>query len=301
MSYLVRNSKIRHVDILTFIFLAFLLFITTIFIKQIPDAYPILFIYTALTASLFLLIYFRGRHNNKILEIIDDIIYPVITILLIFDSMGGLIRYINPVSYDHLLIRMDYIMFNRYPTVALERIATPLVTEIMQLAYTSYYFLPIIFGVAMKIRKPEEEFNRAIFLIILCFFLSYIGYILVPAIGPRYTMNHLQETELNGVLLRDIIDKTLNTLEGVKRDAFPSGHAAIALVVLYLAYRFYRILFRIFLPVVLLLLVSTVYLRYHYVIDVIGGILLFVFTIYTGEKIYNYQWRNIINHRWRRA
>lgn len=284
-----RKGKIRHADILILVFLVFLFFITIIFIKQIPNAYPILFIYAALLTSLLILIYLRSRLNNKVLEIVDDIIYPVVTILLIFDSMGGLIRYINPVSFDHLLIRMDYIIFNGYPTVALEKITTPFLTEIMQISYASYYFLPVILGMTLKIKKMEQEFDKTIFLIILCFFLSYIGYIIIPAIGPRYTMNHLHEIELKGILLRDIIDKTLNALEGIKRDAFPSGHTAIALVVLYLANRFYRVLFWISLPIVLSLLVSTVYLRYHYVVDVIGGILLFIFTICVGEKIYNFK------------
>ena len=45
--------------------------------------------------------------------------------------------------------------------------------------------------------------------------------------------------------------------------------------------------FWIFLPVVFALVISTVYLRYHYVVDVIGGILLSVLTIYIGDKFYN--------------
>lgn len=278
----------RPVDILTFGFLTFLFIITVIFKKQVPNAYLILSIYVVLITALFLLIFFKKRHNGKILEMIYDIIFPVIVVVLIFDSLGGLIPYINPITYDHLLIRLDYTIFKEHPTVALERFTTPLITEIMQLAYTSYYFLPIILGVVLKVKGKEADFNRMLFLVILCFFLSYVGYILVPAIGPRYTMNHLQNIELHGIFLRDIIDSTLNTLEGIKRDAFPSGHTAVTLMVLYLAYRFQKPLFRAFLPVVLTLLVATVYLRYHYVVDVIGGILLFAFTIYIGEKYYNW-------------
>lgn len=278
----------RPVDILIFGFLTFLFIITVTFIKQIPHAHIILLIYTVLIGALYLLIYFKARRDGRFLRILYDLIFPVIVVLLIFDSLGGLIRYINPVTYDHLLIRIDYIIFKGYPTVALERVTTPVITEILQLAYTSYYFLPIILGVVLKVKGKETDFNRMLFLVILCFFLSYIGYIFVPAIGPRYTINHLQSTELHGILLRDSIESTLNTLEGIKRDAFPSGHTAVALVVLYLAYKFQRFLFWIFLSFVLALLVSTVYLRYHYVVDVIAGILLSAFTVYIGEKFYNY-------------
>ncbi|MBI4680668.1 MAG: phosphatase PAP2 family protein [Nitrospirae bacterium] len=277
----------RPVDILTFGFLAFLFIITIIFKRQIPNVYLILSIYAVLITALSLLIYFKKKYDGKILEMIYDIIFPVIAVLLIFDSLGGLIRYINPMTYDYLLIRLDYLIVRGYPTVELEKITAPAITELFQLAYTSYYFLPIILGIALKIKGTRREFDSALFLIILCFFLSYIGYILVPAIGPRYTMNHLQNIELPGILLRDSINRIINHLEGIKRDAFPSGHTAITLVVLYLAYRFQKTLFWIFLPVVFALVISTVYLRYHYVVDVIGGILLSVLTIYIGDKFYN--------------
>ncbi|MHA2219341.1 MAG: phosphatase PAP2 family protein, partial [Candidatus Hodarchaeales archaeon] len=211
------------------------------------------------------------------------------TIILIFNSLGGLIRYINPFTFDHVLIQLDYRIFNAHPTVLLERFTNPVITEVLQLAYTSYYFLPIILGIALKIKGGEKtEFERSIFLIILCFFLSYIGYLLIPAIGPRFTMNHIQNIDLQGIFLRDFIDSTLNSLEGIKRDAFPSGHTAVTLVVLYLAYKYLKTLYWFFLPFVFGLLIATVYLRYHYFVDVIAGVLLFIFTMYTGDKYYNW-------------
>lgn len=282
----------RPVDVLTFGFLTFLFITTAIFSGRIPNAYLFLTVYLSLATAFSLLIHFKKRHDGKILEMIYDFIFPTIVVVFTFDSLGRLIPYINPVTYDELLIKLDYIIFNAHPTVALERFTTPIVTELLQLAYTSYYFLPIILGVALKVKGEKTQFDRGIFLVILCFFLSFIGYILMPAIGPRFTINHLQSTELHGIFLRDIIDSTLNALEGKKMDAFPSGHTAVTLVVLYLAYKFQRVIFWIFLPLVLALLVSTVYLRYHYVIDVIAGILLFVLTVYSGEKFYNWWERN---------
>jgi len=280
------KKAIRAVDLLTFSFLSFLLVITLVYINQIPRAYLLITIYTVLMTALFLLVYLRSKDNGIFLRIMNDLIFPVIVVLLIFNSLGGLIRYINPATYDHLLIRIDYLIFKGYPTVALEGITSPIITEVLQFAYISYYFLPLILGVVLKLSKRESEFDRSLFLIILCFFMSYIGYILVPAVGPRYTMYHLQSIELKGVFLREGIDKILNTIEGIKRDAFPSGHSGVALLVLYLSYRFQKHLFYVFLPVVMALLFSTVYLRYHYVVDVMGGILLFLFTAYVGERIY---------------
>lgn len=106
-----------------------------------------------------------------------------------------------------------------------------------------------------------------------------MGYILFPALGPRYTMLHLHNVELKGVYFFEKISYILNSIEGIKRDAFPSGHTAITLLVLHLAYKFERRLFYIYSPVAALLIFSTVYCRYHYVVDVLGGIGLYLLTL----------------------
>jgi len=106
---------------------------------------------------------------------------------------------------------------------------------------------------------------------LLGFFLSYAGYFLVPAIGPRYTMTHLQTEALQGYALYPILREGLDALELEMRDCFPSGHTIIALIALWYGWKFHRALFWVLLPIVTALIFSTVYLRYHYVIDVAAG------------------------------
>ena len=55
------------------------------------------------------------------------------------------------------------------------------------------------------------------------------------------------------------------------RDCFPSLHVAHATVVAVIAFRFRRRLFVALSPIALGLIVSTIYLRMHYVIDVVAG------------------------------
>ncbi|HET9130693.1 MAG TPA: phosphatase PAP2 family protein, partial [Terriglobia bacterium] len=68
-------------------------------------------------------------------------------------------------------------------------------------------------------------------------------------------------------------------------DVFPSGHTQLTLVCTYLAFH-YRLRSRWLIAVLAtLLIIGTVYLRYHYVVDLLGGVLFFVLTIWTGNKI----------------
>ena len=276
---------LRPADAVTILFLLFLLALTIIFYEYVPKSPILISIYFILTVSQVITI--MTKNSNNFLGIFHDVIFPTICVLMIFDSLGSLVHYINPEDIDPVLIRLDYMIFQGHPTVMLEKIMSPLLTDVLQLAYSTYYFIPIIFGVTLLRNNQRREFDRTLFLILFCFYLSYLGYILMPAIGPRFTINHLQTTELRGLFVAEPIQNLLNQLEGIKRDAFPSGHTAIALVVLYLAYRFKRGLFWIFLPVVTALIFSTVYCRYHYVVDVIGGFGLALLSILFGEIIYD--------------
>ncbi|MCE5195096.1 MAG: phosphatase PAP2 family protein [Nitrospiraceae bacterium] len=279
--------RLRPSDIVTIAFIVILLVITTAFNSAIPQRHILIPLYLIMIfAQVFI---FLIKDKTRFLKFTYNIIFPLVSVLVLFDSLGWVVHHVNPKDVDPFLIKFDYMMFGVHPTVALEKIINPVLTDIFQLSYTSYYFLPIILGIALIKGKKDKEFDRSLFLVLFCFYLSYIGYILMPALGPRFTIDHLQTQELQGFLITEPIQKLLNDLEGIKRDAFPSGHTAVTLTVLYLSYRFKRILFWIFLPLVAGLVFATVYCRYHYVVDVIAGIVLAILTIMIGEWYYN-QW-----------
>lgn len=285
-----RNSSLgRPSDSLTLLFLICLTTVALVFHNRVPHVKTLIAIYVTLFLIQALLIKTTPLlSRNKATDIVRSVVFPVVCVLVIFDSLELLVHNINPRDIDPWLIRIDYVLFGHYPTVMLESLHTPLLTDILQLAYSSYYLLPISFGLVLKLKGRERDFDKTVFLILLCFYLSYVGYLLFPALGPRYTMHHLQSFELKGLFVAESIQRILNGLEGIKRDAFPSGHTAVVLVVSGLAYRFERGFFSLSLPVIILLIFSTVYCRYHYVVDVIGGALLAAITFLIGEKYYGH-------------
>lgn len=274
----------RPADQLNIGFLLLLSAVVISFRTKIEDPSTLVLLYSALVAFQIFIVYLKGR--NSLFRLTYDLIFPTLSILVIFDSLENIVHFINPRDIDPILIRLDYLIFNNHPTVMLESFISPLLTDLMQLAYSSYYFLPIILALVLKAKKNDSAFNHSLFLIMLCFYLSYIGYLLMPALGPRYTMNHLQSVELQGLIVGQPIQDFLNRLEGIKRDAFPSGHTGIALMVLYLSFIYEKKLFWIFTPLVTALIFSAVYGRYHYVVDIIAGIVLTLITLILGELYY---------------
>jgi membrane-associated phospholipid phosphatase len=277
-------KNLRPADTLNIIFSALLIVVTLFFYNSIEQAPYLILIYASIIV--FQLILVRISRMNKFLAITRDIVFPVVSVLIVFDSLGLIVHRINPQDIDYLLIRLDYLIFGGYPTVYLERFISPLLTDLLQIAYSTYYLMPVMVGIAVKLECTNKEFDKTVFLILLCFYLSYVGYMLFPALGPRYAIEHLQSTEVDGFMFSRTIQDVLNMLEGVKRDAFPSGHTGIALTVLYLAFRYVKKLGWILLAPVTLLIIATVYCRYHYVVDVLGGIILTIVTLVIGEVYY---------------
>jgi membrane-associated phospholipid phosphatase len=132
------------------------------------------------------------------------------------------------------------------------------------------------------------ELERSIFVLAFGYYISFIGYILFPAVGPRYAMAHLYFIPLEGSFITDFVRDTLNALEHNKRDVMPSGHTQMVLMVLFLARRYEKVLFYVFLPIICGLILSTVYLRYHYVIDLMVGVALAIGCAFIGCQLHKW-------------
>jgi membrane-associated phospholipid phosphatase len=245
-----------------------------------PSWAGLLATYAVLAFAMLAAAVYRTRVGSAKKGFYISVVATVITVLYIFNSLGALIASIHTTTFDAHLIAVDHAIFGVHPTVWMERLINPLLTGLLQFAYISYYSIPVSLGVVLIARGRFGEFEEALFGILLCFYLSYVGYLLVPAIGPRFTLSHLQTADLQVSPFIETIQDTLNALEKNKTDAFPSGHTAVSLMSLYYAWKEReKILFAGLIPVVTGLIISTVYLRYHYGIDVIAGIALTGLTI----------------------
>lgn len=211
--------------------------------------------------------------------------YPVAVIPLVYESLGTLIPALRGPSRDAWLVAADRAIFHADPTVWLERFVWPPVTDLLLLAYSTYYFFPIVVG-AVLWRKDPAIARRFIFCLTFTFFLSYAGYFVVPAKGPRVALAAGQSVTLEVTPVSRAISTRLNELEHTKDDAFPSGHTMVTVFCLLVAYRESRKLFRAWLPIAILLVVSTVYCRFHYVVDVIAGLALAFLALPVGERLY---------------
>lgn len=210
--------------------------------------------------------------------------YPVAFIPLVYDSLGALIPAVHPALYDAELRAIDRAIFGVDPTVWLERLVHPLLTDAMFLCYCTYYFLSIALAVALW-RAERAVARRFFFTITLAYYVSYAGYFALPAVGPRFTIEH--SVPLDATAIARAVAETLDHLERSKLDVFPSGHTMIAVAVLLVAWRRRRPAFWRLLPFASGLVASTVYCRYHYVIDLVAGTALAFLVVPVGDRLYD--------------
>jgi membrane-associated phospholipid phosphatase len=281
------RPALKPVDLLSIVFIALLAIITLVFLSVVSNWPLIIFKYILFALIIISLAALNKNTAGRTFYNVLHAFIPIVIILLVFNSLGELIPRIRHHYYDQALIQIDHALFGAHPTVWMERFNNILLTGLLQLAYISYYFMPIVLGTVLFLRKKRDEFDSAVFSIVLCFYLSYIGYLLVPAVGPRFTLSHVQTTDLQAGPVTLWIRATLDGLEQNKTDAFPSGHTAVALVSLFYAWKYReKALVWVLVPAVSALIVSTVYLRYHYVVDVIAGVLLAALTVMIAPKTY---------------
>jgi membrane-associated phospholipid phosphatase len=292
--------RLKAYDFIVIIFYLFLIILNLLFRNQIENWKSFIVFDTLIIVIVFLLAYTAETYRYKILRIIHYL-YLIPLVLLTFKEIYFFIRPLRPNDYDLLLIQIDRWIFGGDPTIFLSKFSHPFLTEILQIIYGIFYFLPVILAIALLRKRKLIEADFAIFTVIYGFFLSYIGYFALPAIGPRFTLHNFQNEniELPGLLITNFLRDVTNTVESiprgtlnpesiVQRDVFPSGHTMITLIVIYLSIKLKSRSLFFLIPIGILLIFATVYLRYHYVIDLIGGLAFMLFCVITSPLIFNW-------------
>ena len=290
-------THLRPFDALNTAFLIFLSVLVVFFANRIPGWGLLLSANIIGGAGILTLSATRTNTRYSLLNVFRDW-YIVPFTFLVFKEVYLIIQGLHRNDFDYILIALDRKIFGGDPTVWIGQYAIPLFTEILQIAYASYFIIMIGVGVQLYLRKERTDFDRYIFALMFGFFLSYVGYLLVPAIGPRFTLHDFSalDNELPGVFLAGPIRDFLNAGESIprniadpwkyaQRDVFPSGHTAMTLIALFYAAKFKLSGRWCYYVAGTLLVIATVYLRYHYVVDLFGGVVTMMIAVWLAPKL----------------
>ena len=213
---------------------------------------------------------------------------------IIFTAFQTFIHKLNPHDWDVFLLNIDKSLFGTDVTVWLERFNSRLLTEVLIIMYFSYYLLPTVSFIVFYFNKRSEnsyyDVRKFLLALIIGWYLAFVFYAIFPASGPDSAYPQNYHTELKGLspLTALYLDKVTSYLrESQVRNTFPSMHFGILLMINYFAFKLKRKYFWfVTLPFGVGLGIATLYLRQHYLIDLVGSVFMAWLSIYLAGKIY---------------
>jgi hypothetical protein len=167
---------------------------------------------------------------------------------------------------DPMLTQLDNTLLGAPATHYFGPLESAWLTELMVAAYL-FFFYYLVSGPFYYWRHDLINFRKCIVGLFTLYALGFTGYTVFPAGGPQIDPSL---APLHGGWLARFFLPVIKAGSN-QIDVFPSIHGAASLYVLVFDFWHYRKRFWILLVPTAALWVSTVYLRYHYVVDLLAG------------------------------
>ena len=272
MIYHLKNLRLTPVEKVTLAYI----FITTVYLVVFIGKVDVLLLRFGIRAGVTLLILLFAWMCVRLP-------HPAVKCVRYFFPFA-LLSYWYPETYyigefifpnmDQRLYNIEQALFGCQPSMEFSKLLPwAWFSELMYFGYFSYYF--IFFGTALWCYiKDKELANRAVFMFVGSFYLYYIVFIVFPAAGP-HLYPALFPSPLNRAPDGYIFCKIMRLVQAIGErptGAFPSSHVSITFTVVIFVAQHCRELLKYVLPLFIILVLATVYIKAHYLIDAIGGL-----------------------------
>ncbi|HEY9173154.1 MAG TPA: phosphatase PAP2 family protein [Verrucomicrobiae bacterium] len=240
------------------------------------------------------------RPANRVLDFLRHF-YPVLLYTGFYRETEELNQMFITGYLDPMFFRLEERLFGLQPSLAfMESLPYLWVSEPLYAAYFSYYLMIAGVGLALFLRDRRQFFHY-VSVVSFVFYVCYLAYIIIPVVGPRILYRTIPGYTLPADVVPAMIPAVPATVESgpifrlmawiyenfeALGAAFPSSHVAVAITTLWFSFRYLRRIRWFHAIMVVLLCVSTVYGRYHYVVDVVAGILTAAILVPAGNWLY---------------
>jgi membrane-associated phospholipid phosphatase len=264
------RSALGAFEWITFAYLAWLNMIVVLFHRNLAHAAQYFLIHAWIAVGIIALARAAAVSKNPALRFARDW-YPLPLYIFFFEELQGMVHAIFPGWFDRWLLQFDFNFAGVDPSVWLARFSTPALNDFMQFSYMTYFLYLVILPAILYAQKNRRAFWTVMASTAVAHYSVYIIALLFPIESPYYTLAGINSKPLSGGYLTATIG-LIERFGRVHGAAFPSAHVAGSMVAIVASWRFRRSLFWACLPFFICMCVATVYGRYHYVADVLAGI-----------------------------
>ncbi len=198
--------------------------------------------------------------------------YPLPLYVGFFEELRGLVHLVFSGWFDAGLLRFDSWLCGAQPAVWMSQFARPALNDFMQFSYMTYFVYLVLLPALLYARRETRAFWTVMTSTALAHYSVYLIAVVFPIESPHFSLAHAPLAPLTGGFSTALIE-VIEKYGRVHGAAFPSAHVAGSMVAILCAWRYRRWLFWATLPFFVSMMVATVYGRYHYVADVLAGML----------------------------
>ena len=257
-----------------------------------------------------LLVQSYARHpSSRLLNFLRHF-YPVILYTPFYVETGLLNRMFFKEYLDPTIAQWEQQLWGCQPSVLfMHKLPWLALSEVFYAAYFSYYAIIVGIGIALFVRSRQQFFHY-VSVVSFVFYVCYLIYIVLPVIGtpaffhdaggyqlPAATQQLAVTDTYPASVQSGIFFRLMSWLYRVFEPpgaAFPSSHVVVTLCTLYFSFRYLRPIRYVHLVIAVLLCLATVYCRYHFVVDVLAGMVTAAVLVPTGNWLYfKYQQRDL--------
>ena len=209
--------------------------------------------------------------------------YPVMVFLLLYKEVEFLAAAFGDWGLTEPIRSLEANLFQGHPSLYLsERWSWVPLSEYLHFCYFSFMVMLPVVGGYWYGKGQMLAFRELLFLVSVAFYGSYLFFILFPVDSPFYLADP-PEGPIADYFFYNLVHE-ISSRGGARGGAFPSTHVSASIIVLMVAWKRQRRLAYLLLPMVLGVIVATVYGRFHYVLDTIAGLALGVtiISLYIG-------------------
>ncbi len=219
-------------------------------------------------------------------------IYGVVQVSYFF--LRHVLPLVNTTTLDQKLYDLDLWLFHCEPAMAWDRYVTPATTEWFACFYFGYFLLMAVHVVPLLFfGRKKQIVGEFTFGILLMFSIGHSLYMVVPGYGPYRAMADAFQHPFPSGLWYNLVMDTVHS-GGAMMDIFPSLHTGAPTVLALFSYRNrHELPYRYTWPIVTFctvnIIIATMFLRWHYLIDVIAGFSIAVSAVLLSRPIVRWE------------
>lgn len=211
-------------------------------------------------------------------------------VFLSYFQLRDILPAVSGRAVDAQLYAFDMKVFHYEPSVAWDQFVNPTTTEWFSFFYFSYFAILIVHVLpALMCLKNEVLISQFALGIFVVFTSAHTLYMVVPGYGPYAHLASSFQHPLPNGFFWGLVRETVSA-GGAQKDIFPSLHTAAPTFLAIYSFRHRKHLpFKYTWPLMaffaLQIIGATMFLRWHYLIDIFAGLTLAAFANFIGATV----------------